>query len=119
MHKFNRPQSRCCINWPGSRGAERKTSAATIEKAPQPKLSKRDCDKFMSLVAGLKLDARGTPKPRAVTAMTSRLAIPGTMPERKSCKYRTVCKAWNRDGSELVLYALKFWGYQVEAEGEA
>ena len=30
---------------------------------------------------------------------------------------RTVCKAWRRE-FEVVLYALKFWGYQVEAEGE-
>lgn len=92
---------------------------AAEEKQPQPKLTKRDCDKFMGLVAGLKLgrtrhvDSVGgygydlkPEDPRYSAPMKELEAI------------RTVCKAWRRE-LEVVLYALKFWGYQVETEGEA
>lgn len=97
---------------------QREKPAATIEKAPQPKLSKRDCDKFMSLVAGLKLGRTRHTEAQGgygydLSPGDSRYQAP--MKELEAI--RTVCKAWRRE-FEVVLYALKFWGYQVQAEGE-
>lgn len=97
---------------------QREKPAATIEKAPQPKLSKRDCDKFMGLVAGLKLGRTRHTEAQGgygydLSPGDSRYKAP--MKELEAI--RTVCKAWRRE-FEVVLYALKFWGYQVETEGE-
>jgi hypothetical protein len=89
---------------------------AAEEKRSQPKLTKRDCEKFMGLVAGLKLGRTQHVEQAGgfgydLDPSDSRYRAP--LKELEAIK--TVCKAWRRE-LEVVLYALRFWGYQIEQE---
>lgn len=86
------------------------------ETAPQPKLTKRDCERFMEQVAILE---RGRTRHVEEHSGLEIRFDPGDPRYQAPLKLFdaivTVAKV-NKRELETVLYALKFWGYQVEPE---
>jgi hypothetical protein len=80
------------------------------ERAPQPKLTKRDCAKF---VANMAVVMKGCTHSEYGTELE-----PGDPRYRPKLSWRAalsaVCERWHRT-EESVIEALKFWGYEMEA----
>jgi hypothetical protein len=101
---------------PAAPAPQRATPAAekpehrSTERAPQPKLTKRDCAKF---VANMAVVMKGCTHSEYGTELE-----PGDPRYRPKLSWRAalsaVCERWHRT-EESVIEALKFWGYQMEA----
>jgi hypothetical protein len=81
----------------------------------QPKMTKRECAKFVGDMATL---MKGHTRHAEAHGGYAFDLDPGDPRYRPKLKWREalseVCKSWNRT-TESVVEALKFWGYQVEA----
>jgi len=97
---------------PAAEHAHRNT--ARPEPKPQPKLTKRECAKFVADVAQL---MRGTTTWRDTHGGLSGDLDPSDPRYRPKMNFREalreVAQIWKRE-QDVVLEALKFWGYQVQ-----
>jgi hypothetical protein len=88
---------------------------AAEEKTPQPKLTRRECAKFVADMAFHMHGCEGS----ISTAEGMQHVGPGDPRYRPKMNWRealaAVCREWRR-APESVVEALKFWGHQVETE---
>jgi hypothetical protein len=99
---------------PAAEHAHRNTVRS--EPKPQPKLTKRECAKFVANVEQLH---RGRSSYFSRADGLNVALYPGdsgySPPMPRKAAFDAECARWKRD-PEVVRYALNFWGYQLETE---
>jgi hypothetical protein len=85
------------------------------QKASQPKMTKRDCARFL---AQLEEQSRGNTRVDYANGQGFYWLAPGDPNYRAPMKwaeaFAAVCERWRRQ-PEVVMEALKFWGYTLES----